>query len=36
MGAELGWGRRETRRASDAWLETVAAERLVSSEPLRA
>jgi glycerol-3-phosphate dehydrogenase len=36
MGAELGWGRRETRRAADAWLETVAAERLVSGEPLRA
>ncbi|MGH2980197.1 MAG: glycerol-3-phosphate dehydrogenase/oxidase, partial [Solirubrobacterales bacterium] len=36
MGAELGWGRREIRRAADAWLETVAAERLVSGEPLRA
>ena len=36
MGAELGWGRRETRRAADAWLETVAAERLVSGEPVRA
>jgi glycerol-3-phosphate dehydrogenase len=36
MGAELGWGRRDIRRAADAWLETVAAERLVSGEPLRA
>ncbi len=36
MGAELGWGRRETRRAGDAWLEAVAAERLVSGEPVRA
>ena len=36
MGAELGWGRRDTRRAGDAWLETVSAERLVSGEPVRA
>jgi glycerol-3-phosphate dehydrogenase len=36
MGAELGWGRRAVRGAADAWLETVAAERLVSGEPLRA
>ena len=36
MGAERGWGRRQTRRAAEAWLETVAAERLVSGEPLRA
>jgi hypothetical protein len=36
MGAELGWGRRDTRRAGDVWLETVAAERLVSGEPVRA
>jgi glycerol-3-phosphate dehydrogenase len=36
MGAELGWGRRETRRAADAWRETVAAERLVAGEPVRA
>ena len=36
MGRELGWGRREVRRAVDAWLETLAAERLVGAEPLRA
>ena len=36
MGAELGWGRREVRRAADAWLETVLSERLVSGEPVRA
>ena len=36
MGAELGWGRRETRRAGDAWLEAAAAERLVSGDPVRA
>jgi glycerol-3-phosphate dehydrogenase len=36
MASELGWGRRETRRAADAWPQTVAVERLVSGEPLRA
>ena len=36
MAAELGWGRRETRRATDAWRETVLAERLVSGEPVGA
>jgi glycerol-3-phosphate dehydrogenase len=36
MGAELGWGRRETRRAADAWRDTVATERLVAGEPVRA
>ena len=36
MARELGWGRREARRATDAWLETLAAERLVGGEPVRA
>jgi glycerol-3-phosphate dehydrogenase len=36
MGSELGWGRREVRRAADSWPEAVAAERLVSGEPVRA
>ena len=36
MASELGWGRRETRRAADAWPQAVAVERLVSGEPLRA
>jgi len=36
MAAELGWGRRETRRAAESWAETVAAERLVTGEPVRA
>jgi glycerol-3-phosphate dehydrogenase len=36
MAPELGWGRRETGRAADAWRDAVAAERLVSGEPLRA
>ena len=36
MGRELGWGRREVRRAADAWRETLAVERLVGGEPLRA
>jgi glycerol-3-phosphate dehydrogenase len=36
MGAELGWGRRETRRAADAWVDDARAERLVTGEPLRA
>jgi len=35
MGRELGWGRRDVRRAADAWSETLAAERLVGGEPLR-
>ena len=36
MGAELGWGRREVRRAADSWPEAVAAERLVTGVPVRA
>jgi hypothetical protein len=36
MGRELGWGRREVRRATDAWRDTLAVERLVGGEPLRA
>ena len=35
MGAELGWGRRDVKRAADAWLETVAAERLVQRRDAR-
>jgi len=36
MGRELGWGRRDVRRAADAWSDTLAAERLVGGQPLRA
>jgi glycerol-3-phosphate dehydrogenase len=36
MGSELGWGRREVRRAAESWPEAVATERLVSGEPVRA
>jgi glycerol-3-phosphate dehydrogenase len=36
MGGEVGWGRREVRRAGDAWLDTVAEERLVTDAPARA
>jgi glycerol-3-phosphate dehydrogenase len=36
MGSELGWGRREVRRAADSWPQAVAAERLVSGVPVRA
>jgi len=36
MGRERGWGRREVRRAAEAWPKTVAAERLVGAEALRA
>jgi glycerol-3-phosphate dehydrogenase len=35
MGRELGWGRRDVRRAAESWVETVAAERL-AGEPVRA
>jgi glycerol-3-phosphate dehydrogenase len=36
MGSELGWGRRETRAAAESWPDVVAAERLVTPEPVRA
>ena len=32
MGAERGWGRREVKRAAEAWPEAVRAERLTSAE----
>ena len=32
MGRELGWGRRDVKRAAEAWPEAVRAERLVVGE----
>jgi glycerol-3-phosphate dehydrogenase len=36
MGSELGWGRRQVKRAAEAWLGAVDAEGLVTHEPATA